>query len=833
MKRFLLVVLFLFSTCLLFAQLTGSVANDKGESLPYASIIVKGTPKGVIANSEGRYSLQLAPGSYRIVCQYVGYKKVEKEINIGNEKQALNFILPLQELTMSEVVIKRGEDPALEIMRRTIKKREYYSKLVDSFTVDVYIKGLMRSRAIPDRVLGQKIDKKELEKEGLDSTGKGILFLSESVTKVGFKKPNKIKYEVISSRLSGGGFGLSFPFFIDFYSQNVTVFSGNLNPRGFISPISDNAFHYYSYHFEGSFFEGTKMIDRIKVTPRRKNEPLFQGYLQIVDEEWRIHSLDLLTTKDYQLDLIDTLHITQAHTPVTNDIWRVQNQVVSIAAKMFGFDITGSFLNVYSNYNMNPGFGRKFFDRVLMKYDTAFNKKDSIYWNNIRPVALEPDEKQNYQFRDSANKAERDSMYSQKNIDSLRKGRKKMHLKDFVLTGARTQFYSQKLFTNYKFESLIKNTNFNTVEGLNITADQNIDFMPRKGKNNYSIGWNTRYGFSNGHLNSYLTFTVKPKTDYFRNRYFLLSGGKRVAQLNPQNPIDELTNTFFTLLYKRNYMKVYENWFGRMEYNNRFDNGVKWNISATYERRQPLQNTTNYSFFKDEELYSPNNPPELGRWGFFPYNALTAAVNFSFQPGQQYIEFPWRRIAVGSKYPTFEINYSKGIPGVISTITDFDKWKFSIYDDANFKMLGTFRYRIAIGGFLNNKMVGIPDMVHFNGNQTFYNDKYLNSFQLAPYYRYSNTEKLYALGHAEHHFNGLVTNKIPLLNKLKWNLVAGSNVFYVKQDKYYMEVFGGLENIFKLLRVDFVIATQPYYPQSYGIRIGMGGILGANFARNR
>jgi hypothetical protein len=55
----------------------------------------------------------------------------------------------------------------------------------------------------------------------------------------------------------------------------------------------------------------------------------------------------------------------------------------------------------------------------------------------------------------------------------------------------------------------------------------------------------------------------------------------------------------------------------------------------------------------------------------------------------------------------------------------------------------------------------------------------------------------------------------------------------VKQDKYYMEVFGGLENIFKLLRVDFVIATQPYYPQSYGIRIGMGGILGANFARNR
>ena len=144
----------------------------------------------------------------------------------------------------------------------------------------------------------------------------------------------------------------------------------------------------------------------------------------------------------------------------------------------------------------------------------------------------------------------------------------------------------------------------------------------------------------------------------------------------------------------------------------------------------------------------------------------------------------------------------------------------------NFKMGGEFQYKFGIGGFLNNKNVQIPDLKHFNGNQTFYNIKYLNSFQLAPYYRYSNDEQFYAFGHVEHHFNGLLTNKIPLFNKLKWNLVAGANTFFVDKNNYYVELFGGLENIFKLFRVDLVTAYQPGLGNTYGVRVGLGGLLG-------
>ena len=835
MKRILFFTTFLFTCIELFAAtITGTVTNETGAALPFASVSVKGTGKGAITNSEGKYTITITDGNYTLVAQHVGYKTEEKNISVSRQSLVVNFTLSLQDLKMAEVVIKRGEDPALEIMRRTIAKREFYNKQTDSFTVDVYIKGLIRSRSIPDKFFGQKVDKSEFEKQGLDSAGKGILFLSESITKVAYKHPDKIKYEVVSSRESGGGFGLSFPFFINFYRNNVALLNGNVNPRGFVSPVADAAFHYYQFRFEGSFFENGKMIDRIRVTPRRKNEPLFEGYLQIVDEEWRIHSLNLTTNKSQGLDLLDTIRVTQIHSEVNKDVYKTDNQVVTIAAKFFGFAVTGDFLNVYSNYNLDPGFKKGFFNRILMKYDTAFNKRDSSYWSTIRPVPLEPDEKRDFVFKDSVTRADRDSLRSRRYVDSLMKARKPISPVQFIKGGVSQNFYSTKGWNTYRFEPfLLSGIEYNTVEGLALIADQSFTIRPRSSRKEYVIGWNTRYGFSNSHLNSFGSFTIRNREEAFRARYLQFSGGKRLLQFNRDNPIDALTNSLYTLLNKRNYMKLYEAWFGKVEYNNRFESGLRLNLAVNYEDRIPVENTAAFSFFKKNNEILPNHPYELADIPFNRHAALVTAVTLSYQPGQQYIQFPRYKQPIGSRYPTFELQYAKGIPALFNSTADFDKWRFSIYDDVNLRLLGSLRYRISAGGFLNSRQVDIPDFQHFNGNQTLYNLNYVNSFQLAPYYRYSNTEKLYGLLHAEHHFNGLLTNKIPLLNKLKWNLVTGTNTFFVNRDNYYVEAFVGLENILKIFRVDFVTAVQAEPGNNFGVRIGFGGVIGGAVGRAR
>lgn len=820
---FTLLFLFHFSKA---GKISGTVTDDKGNPLPYASITIKGTTKGTNANSTGQYSLTLAPGEYTLVCQYVNYSKQEKTVRVQAGNLEVNFSLQVQELTLGEVIVKRGEDPAYEIIRQAIKKRSQYNNDVDSFEVNVYIKGLMRSRGLPTKVMGKAIERDE--NDGLDSLGRGIIFLSESLTKVSYKKPDKIKYNVISSRQSGGGFGLSFPFFVNFYQNNVSVFDNTFNPRGFISPIADGAIGFYKFKYEGSFVEEGKMINTITVIPRRKNEPLFSGTIQIVEDDWRIHSLDLRVVRAQSLELLDTLRINQIHSPIDKDIWKTKQQVMYLTMKTFGFDITGNFVNVYDEYDLTPGFSKKHFNRVVMKYDTAFNKKDSIYWEKARPVALENDEKRDYEFRDSLAKVERDSFYTRRNIDSLRKKQKPISLKDLVWSGVNHNFYGKKRTVQYSMKPLIPQLEYNTVEGLAISAEQTFVIRPAKSKLEYHLNWDTRYGTSNSHLNSFGELKIQPRTrNLLQPDYFRIAGGKRLSQFNHDNPIDPLTNAIFTLFWRKNFMKLYENWFGTIEYNTRTESGFGINIQSTFEDRIPVDNFTDFSFInKSKRGFLPNHPYELAHIPFEKHKALNIGATVTFQPGQRYIEFPDRKISLGSKYPVLELQYTKGIPNILNSVVDYDKWKFTVSDNLNLKLGGEFRYRAAIGGFINSKNVQIPDLQHFNGNQVYTNRKYLNSFMLAPYYRYSNSESFYSLLHIEHHFNGMITNKIPLFNRLKWNLVVGTNAFYVNNDNYYVEAFAGIENIFKIFRIDFVNAYQPGSDYKFGIKIGAGGLIG-------
>jgi len=278
----LLLVFFILNVFTVSGQkVEGTVKDADGNPLPFASVLVKGTPMGVTANNQGEYSISLAPGKYTLVCYYVGYTSQEKTVSLTVADQKINFVLTVQKLTLKEVIIKgNGEDPAYEIIRQAIKKRPFYENQVKAFEAQVYIKGLIRLKSLPNKIFGQKIPEEDRTDMGIDSSGKGIIYLSESVEKISAEEPDKFKLEVISSRVSGSnGFGFDFPVFIDFYKNNVNVFASQLNPRGFISPIADGALNYYKYKFLGSFFEDGNEVNVITVTPKRNYEPLFSGII--------------------------------------------------------------------------------------------------------------------------------------------------------------------------------------------------------------------------------------------------------------------------------------------------------------------------------------------------------------------------------------------------------------------------------------------------------------------------------------------------------------------------------------------------------------------------
>ena len=96
-RQFLKFGLVYFIVQLFFLQgnstlIRGKVTDKEGRSLPFASILVIGKGKGVTANGEGLYEIELQPGVYRLSCQYVSYATQEKQIQVVGDVVILNFI---------------------------------------------------------------------------------------------------------------------------------------------------------------------------------------------------------------------------------------------------------------------------------------------------------------------------------------------------------------------------------------------------------------------------------------------------------------------------------------------------------------------------------------------------------------------------------------------------------------------------------------------------------------------------------------------------------------------------------------------------------------------
>ncbi len=837
MKIILSAAIILMSFSVHAQKIYGTVFSANGDLLPYSSVTIKGTTRGTSANDKAKYALAVAPGKYTLVCRHLGYTLAEKEIVIEKDAE-VSFILQEQKLSLETVVVKSGsEDPAYEIIRNAIKKRTFYLKQVDAFTCNIYGKDMIKLRNLPKKIFGKKIPDADRKEMGLDSTGQGIIYLSESISKVSSAKPDKFKLEVISSRVSGSsGFGFNFPSFINLYNSNVIVFTDKFNPRGFVSPIADGAIGFYKFKYMGSFIENGKEVNTIKVTPRRKYEPLFSGTINITENDWRIHSFDLILTKQAQLEIMDTLGIAQQYVPVTGEIWRVKNQLLHFGFNQLGIDALGNFLTVYSDYDVKPVFEKKYFDNIIIKYDTAVNKRSIAYWDSARAVPLEKEEQKDYKVRDSTYKSNKDSLLSKRYLDSINKKQGKIQPQDILMSGIRRNHQTKNTVYSYGAEALLWNTEYNPAEGIAVNFKPYFTRYFRKKKTGISFNPVIRYGFNNTHLNPSALLTL-----YSRNQdgnkklkqyslYF--SGGKRVSDFNKEIPFTAFNNTVSTLLYGKNYRKTYENNFGAIGFVKKYENGLQVTMGAVFEDRLPLDNTSNFTLFKkDSSLITPNYPVEKLTEQFDPHQALTGSISIQFKPGQKFIQFPNYKMSVGSKYPTFTLNYTKGINKTFGSDVDFDKWKFTVSDDKNLRLAGAIKYKVGIGGFLNNKKVFIQDFQHFNGNRTVAASEYINSFQLANYYANSTTAGFYTFGHLEHHFNGLLTNKIPLFRKLNWNIVAGSNTFYVNKNSNYIEIFGGLENIFKIFRVDFVAGYQNGGSTVTGIRIGAGGLLGGSIKR--
>ena len=264
-KQLLSIFLIAFST-LVTAQITGNITDQNYEPLPFVNILIENTYKGTTSNDDGYYELNIStPKNYTIVYSYLGYKTVKKEVSIDKFPYQLDITLVEESVSLSEVVIDSEIDPAIAIMRKAIAQRKANLEKINSYKADFYSRGLIRIKDAPEKLLGQDIG--DLG-GGLDTTRSGIIYLSETISKIQYLFPDKLKEMITASKVSGNDNGFSFNAAqdVDFNFYNNTIEFGN----EIISPIANNAFGYYRYKLDGVFYDDRgNLINKIKVTPKR------------------------------------------------------------------------------------------------------------------------------------------------------------------------------------------------------------------------------------------------------------------------------------------------------------------------------------------------------------------------------------------------------------------------------------------------------------------------------------------------------------------------------------------------------------------------------------
>lgn len=439
-----------------------------------------------------------------------------------------------------------------------------------------------------------------------------------------------------------------------------------------------------------------------------------------------------------------------------------------------------------------------------------------LFWDDSRPIPLLKEEIEDFKKKDSLEKRREDPQY----LDSLDKIKNRITGLGVLINGPR--FTKRSNNTSLAFDPLLKSLSFNTVEGWVLQGSAAFE-KDLKGRRQWTITPVLRYGTSNHQLNAHFSSSFRYGKKYV-NRVSL-SMGKKIFQFNNANPIPQIMNTVSTLFDGNNYMKLYQAKFIQVGFFKSLGNGFDMDANIQYQNRKPMSNVDTVHIWGDRSRLknlTPNYPKEAGTGPLLAHQSLVASIRFRFRPGARYVELPDGQVNTFSRSPVFTFQYSKAIGGLFDNDSKFGKWKISIVGDINFNIGGEFRYKIQSGGFLHAKRVSLPDYNHFIGNLTRKATQYVESFQVVPFYAFSNKERFFGELHAEYKLNGLITNKIPIIKKLNLRLVTGTNMILLK-NSHYQELFLGIDNIIKLLRVDYIRGHGQSLGGTHGVRIGIRG----------
>jgi len=783
MFRFLFFSFFFLTHLNSFAQqfINGVITDNRNIPIPNVTVYVKTfSDQRTLADFNGKYELSLMPGEYFLVFSAKGYDERETYVSIGSANIIRNIqLFPSKVLELDNIDIQvKKSNPGRDIILEVVKKRDVINPWNYPHSVSVYIKA---AEKIDPKAKQKKIEKnKNKSYDPLDEKNDELLKLSNQMNLLElelmryYASKDKVKEIRNAYTLRGNEKNLYYTTTIksNFNFFENLLYLDDLHQTPVISPISAPGIISYKYRLEKKIKENGQVISKIKITPRNISTSTLEGYIWVIDSLWLIQKIELSMNKGNLL-VYDNFFIEQNFVHYGDSLCVLSEQNLSYGVK-YKNEISQSYTKaIFSNYDFNPKFANKFFSTELAVTEKEAFEKDTAFWSSRRQIELSNDERNFILLKDSI----RDAHNRKEYLDSVDKIFNKITFLKVLWYGI--DYRNRLKRSQVGFSPLVLFIQPLMIGGLRLSPS--FDYF-KKWKNERALeSWSRlSYGFLNKDLKggSWWRF----KFDPFHFGFFRLS-------INHDFDAIRYTDAI-TQIYRRNNLIETTKMGSSIEYE--LFNGFYGGFSLEFSERRSLKD---FKFIKSFDQYLPNDEPT----NFKSYQAFITNVTISYTPQQKYMREPYRKVVLGSRWPTFSLNYERGIPRLFGSDVDHEYIQLDILQTFKIGTLGTSSYRFSGGKFLSAKKIYDPDMKYQRRSDPIWFSNPLFSFQGLD----STLPTIdYVLeAHIIHHDNGALINKIPWMKKTRIGLVLGAGAMYIKEYNWqHYEFLGGLERNFKIFK---------------------------------
>jgi len=804
MFRALLVVLVTLAGSSTSAQTTkvsGRITDAKtGETIPFASIAFIDSRIGTNSDLDGNYAMETYYATDSIKVTSVGY--VARSFPVKKDKaQVIDVVLEPNSFELAEVVIKPSEEnPAFGILRRVVRNKPVNNReKLTAYEYDAYNKIEFDLNNITEEFTEKKIFKPfAFIFDNIDSTdAKPYLpiFMTETLSEVYYRQEPKKQREYIRGTKVSGIENESVSRFMGDMYQNVNIYDNFLVIFGknFISPIADGGKGYYDYYLTDSAFVGKYWCYKLTFTPKRVQELAFSGEMWISDTTYAVHRIEAGIASGANLNFVQGFWVKQQYDQVENEVWMLTKDELVVDLNVIrdsgeknknavqGF--YGRRNASYKDFVINRPRDDSFYegvDDVVVEIDPLSLGAD--YWDQERHVPLTAKENAIYHMVDTMKTIPRFRTYV-----------------DVVSTLATGYWEKGKIELGPYFTTL----SFNPVEGAR-----------------FRVGGRTSNNFSNWvEFEGYTAYGLLDERFKFglATRGFISKEPRLLYRAGYKHDVEQLgqsTNAFrndniLGSLFRRNpntKLTDVEEWKASLE--REWFTGFTTEVMGRYRTLQPL-GALRYERLKLEPV------PEVSSVGSI--RTAEVSLNTRFAYGEKYVSGEFDRISVGMlKYPTLELHVAYGVPGLLNSDYEYTKVIARSYKRWQLGTAGWTRTTLEGGRIFGS--LPYPLLTIHSGNETLYLDDL--SFNTMNFFEFISDRYIQLF--AEHHFEGLFFNRIPLLRRLKWREVATFKAvagdldqkhsdellfldgMYSLYNGPFMEASAGIENILKVLRFDII-----------------------------